>query len=260
MLVRLQAAFCSVFKQETSMRHRLILHGLLIAVILTPTMSTYAQDAPQTAKDKDTAAQDTAAQDTAAQDTAEKDTAEKDTAAESGTRQIPLNVDQQALASRFERFQKTMRQMAEQMRSADPERADLLLRAIGRSQEDRIVGQMRIIQQLLQKEQFGSSVERQEDLIQNLHALLDLLQSENRLTEIEKERARIKDLLKDVNRLVGKEKDTRAINERGGNEDRATDTQEDVKDETEGVINKIDKQDAGRAGEGKPGEGKPGEG
>jgi len=223
----------------------------MLAFLLSPVMSASGQDAGEKSPAEKPAAKPAPAE------AAPTETAP---AAEPEKREIPLNVDQQALANRFERFQKTMRKMAEQMRSNDPERADLLLRAISRSQEDRVVGQMRLIEQLLNNKQFGDSVARQEDLLKNLHVLLDLLQSENRLSEIDAERKRIQGLLRDVNRLVGKEKDARAINERGGNGERATDKQGDVKGETEGVISKIDQQDADKAGEDKPGEGKPGEG
>jgi uncharacterized low-complexity protein len=235
------------------MMRRFSLRLLTLAFLLSPVMSAFGQDAGDKSPAEKPAAKPAPAPAEAAPN-------ETEPAAEPGKREIPLNVDQQALANRFERFQKTMRKMAEQMRSNDPERADLLLRAISRSQEDRVVGQMRIIEQLLTRGQFGDSVTRQEDLLKNLHVLLDLLQSENRLSEIDAERKRLQGLLRDVNKLVGKEKDARAINERGGNSDRASDKQDDVKDETEGVIKKIDAQDAEKAAEGEPGEGKPGEG
>ena len=83
MLVKVQAASRSIFEQEISMTKRLSLHCLLIAILLAPVLSASGQDSPQV-------------------DTASKDTASKDTAPEPGARRIPLNVDQQALASRFE--------------------------------------------------------------------------------------------------------------------------------------------------------------
>ena len=100
------------------MKKRLSL--LLLAFLLSPVLTVFGQDEAKEAPVKP---------DEAAKPAAEESPAGKP-AAEPAEREIPLNIDQQALANRFERFQKTMRQMAEQMRKTDPERADLLLRAI----------------------------------------------------------------------------------------------------------------------------------
>ena len=128
---------------------------------------------------------------------------------------VPADIEQQALKNRFERFQKTVMQMAEQMQKNEPDRADLLFRTLSKSQEERVVAQMKAIEELLAKpeSELGESISRQESLIKSLYLLLELLQSENRLSEIDAERARITDILKDVNRLIGGEKDARAATE-----------------------------------------------
>lgn len=162
---------------------------------------------------------------------------------------VPLEVGQQVLAKRFEQFQNTLLQMAEQMRKTDPDRAELIFRALSKSQEDRVSGQMKVIEELLTKKQFGSAIGRQDDLAKSLVALLELLQSENRLNEIDAERKRIEALLKDVNKLIGKEKDARAATERGSDPDKAAGQQKDVSDETKKVTDKIDKQDAQKRAE-----------
>jgi len=162
---------------------------------------------------------------------------------------VPLEISQQVLAKRFEQFQNTLLQMAEQMRKTDPDRAELIFRALSKSQEDRVSGQMKVIEELLTKKQFGSAIGRQDDLAKSLVALLELLQSENRLNEIDAERKRIEALLKDVNKLIGKEKDARAATERGSDPDKAAGQQKDVSDETKKVTDKIDKQDAQKRAE-----------
>ncbi len=182
-------------------------------------------------------------------------------------KETPLDINQQVLGKRFEQFQNTLLQMAEQMRKSDPDRAELIFRTLSKSQEDRVIGQMRTIEELLSKQKFGDSVTRQEDLAKTLYGLLELLQSENRLNEIDAERKRIEALLKDVNKLIGKEKDVRAATERGTDAERAGDQQKDVSDETKKTIDKINKQDAQKRaekekdskGESKPGDSKSGD-
>ena len=53
--------------------------------------------------------------------------------------------DQDAIKARYKRFNLTLQQMAEILRKQDPERADLLFRALGKSQETRVVDQLHLI-------------------------------------------------------------------------------------------------------------------
>jgi hypothetical protein len=171
--------------------------------------------------------------------------------ASSAKKEQPLDITQQAVLSRFDRFEKELVQMAEQLRKADPERAELLFRTHSKSQQERVIGQMRIIHELLagKSPQFGDSIERQEDLVKSLVMLLDLLQSENRMSEIEAERARVKALLKHVNKLIGKEKDVRANTERGADPNKSAKEQEGVAKEAGKLIGDIKQQDADKQAE-----------
>ena len=158
---------------------------------------------------------------------------------------LPLDIGQQAVLSRFDRFEKELVQMAEQLRKADPERAELLFRTHSKSQQERVIGQMRIIQELLagKTPQFGDSIQRQEELVASLVTLLDLLQSENRISEIEAERARVKEILKNVNKLIGKEKDVRANTERGADPNKSAKDQEGVAKDAGKLIDDVTQQD-----------------
>lgn len=211
-------------------------------------------------------AQDTAAPASAAEP--ETPPAESTDAAEK--KDIPLDIGQQALLNRFDRFESELIQMAGQLRQSDSERADLLFRAHSRSQQERIVGQMRVLLEALAKPQkdilYGDAVERQKALLGSLKALLEVLQSENRMGDIEKERARIQGILRDVNRIIGQEKDARATTERGSSTDRAAEKQEGVEKNTSDLIDKVQQQDAEKqAEEGESGnpdsqsQGKPGD-
>ena len=166
-------------------------------------------------------------------------------------KKMPLDIGQQAVLSRFDRFEKELVQMAEQLRRADPERAELLFRTHSKSQQERVIGQMRMIHELLadKNPQFGDSIQRQEGLVASLVTLLDLLQSENRISEIEAERARVKAILKNVNKIIGKEKDVRANTERGSDPSKSASDQEGVVKDADELINKIKQHDAKKEAE-----------
>jgi len=175
--------------------------------------------------------------------------------AESDNGEVSLVIKQGSIARRYKGFEKTLRLLHEYMLKTDRPRAELLRRALGRSQEDRIAQQMEQIAAVLKREQFGNAIERQVELVTHLKVLLDLLQSEDRKSEIEKEKQRIKDLLKDLRKLIGKEKDIRAGTERGRNAARLANQQQKVAKEAKGLENKIDAQDAKRNGQGKDAKG-----
>ena len=130
---------------------------------------------------------------------------------------LSLPQKQNILSGRYRRFERTMRQVTEYLRKNNPEQANLLVRAINRSSEERIRAQMEQIAQMLEREQFGDARDRQTEVVTHLRTLLYLLQSENILDSLKAEQERIKDLIKDVGKLIAKEKDARAANERGEN-------------------------------------------
>ena len=240
----------------TNSTRRLSFLGLTL--LMTLSSRVWAQDAA-TPKPAEAA--------TPAASTATPDVPAADVAA-TEKKKAPLDIGQQAVLNRFDRFEREMIQMAGQLRQSDPERADLLFRAHSRSQQERIVGQMRVILGLLAEgKKFGEPAQRQEALLISLKALLEVLQSENRMSEIEKERARILGILRDVNKIIGQEQDARAVNERGASSGRAAEKQEGVEKNTSDVIDKVKQQDSdkqaeqdGKPSEGKPSEGKPSEG
>ncbi|MFN7806989.1 MAG: hypothetical protein ACK5TO_23525 [Planctomycetaceae bacterium] len=196
-----------------------------------------------------------------------------------GVKQASLNSSQESLQRQYRRFEEGLYRIAESLRKTDPERADLLLRAIGKSKEERIVTQMNELSALLRDKKLGDAIEKQEDLIGNLQTILDLLLSEDRQKELQEEQKRIKAYLEEVNKLIGKEKGNRADNERGVPKEDVEAQQKKIREQTEQLQQKITKDDAAKnaksqakpgsrpsdgqspekSGEGKPGEGKPGD-
>src|SRR5215471_5563941 len=51
------------------------------------------------------------------------------------SREGPLAADQEIISRRYKRFEDTLRKIAESLRKTDPDRADLLIRALGKSTE-----------------------------------------------------------------------------------------------------------------------------
>src|SRR5262249_3001348 len=72
----------------------------------------------------------------------------------------PLSALQDVINRRYKRFEDTLRKIAESLRKTDPDRADLLFRAIGKSNADRISQQMiDLIALLKDNKQLGDAIE-----------------------------------------------------------------------------------------------------
>lgn len=170
-----------------------------------------------------------------------------------------LSSQQDAIALRYQRFTNTLLQLAEYLRKTDPARADLLIRAISKSNEQRIDDQMRQLVELLKRDQLGDAIDGQAELIPRLALLLDLLQSEDRKDEIEREKQRLQGLLRDVNRLIGRQTEARSANDRAAPDESLERQQKDIADDADSLGKKIDQQDADRDRKSAPTPAKPGD-
>ncbi|MDX1970730.1 MAG: hypothetical protein SFV23_26425, partial [Planctomycetaceae bacterium] len=106
---------------------------------------------------------------------------------ERGDSPPPLATRQDALALRYKRFEDTLQQLKEYLRKSDPDRADLLERALSESKQTLIPDQLGELTLLLEREQLGDAISGQEAVIQQMKRILQLLQSEDRQSELEKE-------------------------------------------------------------------------
>ena len=157
-----------------------------------------------------------------------------------------LSATQEAIEMRYRRFEGTLEQLSDYLRKTDTTRAELLLRAIGKSKQGRITDQFKSLTELLKKDQLGDAVERQELVVAELQSLLELLMSEARKDDLEQEKKRVQDLIKDVNKLIGRETDARANTERGANPTDLQNQQKEVSDATQKLVDKIRSQDAAK--------------
>ncbi|MDB5343356.1 MAG: hypothetical protein JWP89_1733 [Schlesneria sp.] len=168
----------------------------------------------------------------------------------------PLAGSQEAITQRYHRFEDTLHQLSEYLRKTDPQRAQLLFQAKGKSQERQVNEQLIRITKHLKLGELGEAVEREEEVLTHMQAVLDLLMSEDRRDEIEKERARIKDLIKDVDNLISKQTDARINTERGGDPTDLQRQQKQVADKTQKVVDKVQDQDAKKKAEKQKADGK----
>jgi hypothetical protein len=217
---------------------RLLVAGLMLA-LLSPAGVLLLADPAETNGKPDAAKNENAAA--------------ADSSAPATSRDEPLAAGQDVINRRYKRFEDTLYKIAEALRRTDPDRADLLLRAIGKSKEDRISQQMAdLVQILKENKQLGDAIERQGDVVSQLHSLLDLLLSEDRQKELKEEQARIKKYIEEVNKIIAKEKANRADTERGAPTDEVGGQQKKIADQTDGLGKQISKDDAAREAKGKP--------
>jgi len=160
----------------------------------------------------------------------------------------PLSEAQQAIKVRFDRFEDTLFKMARYLQKTEPARAELVLRALGRSKEERVAERMTLISRMLSKEESGSpqyadAIEEQDQILANLRELLTILRSEDILDENRKEQERLKELARQVSALIDAEKVHQAETQRGTPTDRVAKGQERTAKQTGDIIGKIDEHD-----------------
>ncbi len=164
-----------------------------------------------------------------------------------------LSGSKQQVFRDYERFEKSLFDVAEQVRRKDPERAELLYRARAQSQEQNILAEMRTIAELLRTRgtdgsavtpQLGPAADRQAEIVARLESVLKVLQSLDERERVAAEIARVQDLLKETNRIIARQKDIRAETQRGRQPERTLESQKKVTDEVNKLADKIDEQDA----------------
>jgi hypothetical protein len=168
-------------------------------------------------------------------------------AAEAAEKEESIASAQEGLAMRYHRFESTMLQVAEYLRKTDPERADLLVRPIGKSKETRLNDQFQALVNLLKQDQLGDALEEQQHVVVLMQGLLELLQSEDRKDEIEKEKQRIHALLKELGKLIDIQTDVRSDTERKENPKNLENRQAKLADDAQKLADKIASQDAAKA-------------
>jgi len=164
--------------------------------------------------------------------------------------------DQMAVSGRYERFERMLTQMADILGRQDPERADLLRRAIGKGREGRIKEQIEGVIKLIDSRDLGTASEKQADVIRSLQAMLKLLQSEDRRSAVERERDRLNGLLKDVRNVMAEQRSARAATQNSPAPSSAAPGQKKAISETDKLLDAMREHDDKDASGDKKGEDK----
>ena len=148
-----------------------------------------------------------------------------------------------AISGRYARFERLLSQMADVLGRQDPERADLLRRAIGKGREDQVKENIEKTIELLNKGELGTATEKQQEVVSSLETLLKLLQSEDRRSSVERERERLNGLLKDVRGVLAEQKSARAATQNSESPSNAAPGQQRAQDETEKLLESMKEHD-----------------
>lgn len=167
--------------------------------------------------------------------------------------QIDLHNVQKQIFRDYERFEKSLFDVAEQMRRKDPEQAEVLYRARSKSQEENLLAEMEVIAEMLRvshleeekkSAQYGPAVDRQTELLTRMESLLKLLKSLDERQKNADLRKRFEEYLKQTNRAIAEQKDVRAETLRGRDSKKLTEAQQKVADKARELAEQIDQHDA----------------
>lgn len=164
-----------------------------------------------------------------------------------------LRDEQLAISGRYARFERMLMQMADILARQDPERADLLRRALGKGREDLLKEDIEKAVDLLTQGNLGAASEKQTEVMESLQQLLKLMQSEDRRSSVEKERERLNGLLKDVRNVIAEQRSTRAATQNSPAPSNAAPGQQRALDGTEKLLDEIQQNDDEKSPE-QPGE------
>ena len=170
-----------------------------------------------------------------------------------------LRDDQLAVSGRYARFERMLTQMADILGRQDPERADLLRRAIGKGREGRIKEEIESVVALIESGEIGNASEKQADVIVSLQALLKLLQSEDRRSAVERERDRLNGLLKDVRGVLAEQRSARTATQNSPAPSSAAPGQQKAISETDKLLESMREHDDQDSTDGKDSQSKDGD-
>jgi len=153
-----------------------------------------------------------------------------------------LRLEQGKLTDTYRRFTSELLKLAELTRKDDPERAALLEKAVSESGKRGIHDQLGEILDLLDSDLLRDLDDvsgRQEEVEQDLQALLRMLLTENRADKNRNERDRIKGYIKDIDRAIRSQREIGSRSQRGGDPERLAGRQGRLAGRTGEIADKI---------------------
>jgi hypothetical protein len=162
-----------------------------------------------------------------------------------------LSIQERRIAEKYKHLEEVLLRMAELNAASDPRRAALLKKAVAQSKEQLIGVRFERLVELLGKDQLSRALENQTDLDQDLHALLDLLMSENRDKTLKDEKARLRDYVKAIGVLIKQQKDIQGRTTSGDDHKQLAGEQGKVAEKTGGLAKNMQKnEEKGEDGKG----------
>ena len=161
-----------------------------------------------------------------------------------------LRRDQEAVSGRYVRFERLLSQMADMLGHEDPERAELLRRAISKGREQAISVNLDEIARSLGTGNFGPAAEKQVGVTASLRTLLKLLQSEDRRSAVEKDRERLNNLLKDVHNTMKVQRGARGVTQNSKAPSNAAPDQQRASDDADEILKQMKQHDDAQSRDG----------
>jgi hypothetical protein len=132
-------------------------------------------------------------------------------------REGKLALEEQRIAENYRHFEDVLLRMAELGAAQDPSRAALLKKAVAQSKEQLISLRLERLAELLGKDQFSRALEVHSEVYGDLHSLLELLMSEDRVKRISDDKARFRKYLNRLGRMIAQQKDVQGRTAGGDN-------------------------------------------
>ncbi len=174
-----------------------------------------------------------------AQDSRTTEEANPEEAAQSPSEELAKDQDQ--LAVKYQRLEDLLFKMADFEATTNPRRAALLRQAYKQSKDRLTHTQLASIVQLLKNRQLKRAMDGQQTAQQDLEALLELLQSENRSDRLKTETQKIQDIIKELKRLERLQRSVRGRTEGGADPKQLSKSQQQVADRTGNLADQIEK-------------------
>ena len=187
----------------------------------------------------------------------------------------PLSIEQQQVASRFQKLEELLLRSAELESAENPARAALLQQAAQLGKKAQLSELLVRAASSLDKKQYSQALDDQKTSRENLKRLLDLLQSENRGERVREQRDQVRRWIEETDRLLRLQKSLSGRTEGGQDAKQAAEDQDKLSDKAKEISSELggkedasdsadkkaadDKSSPKSDGEKKPGDQKEGE-
>ncbi len=155
-----------------------------------------------------------------------------------------LSLEQQRLASRFERLEAVAARLAELAQSSEPERAEQLRRTIKASREKGINERFQSIVELLESERLSAAARDQTQLQAELEQLLQVLLEDPGDNQRDAMKRFLKTQIRELGKLIRQQRSLRNQNEQGSDTDGLAKKQSDVSDQAGNVQRALEQEDS----------------